>query len=214
MARRGRDGGEGTAEPRLGTLHWSTDEQRSESVQKLYDYAVEKARSWIGWYDGATRPNKRRARLLRGWSIVLVSIAGLIPVLSQIRQDDSWTIEPAWASVALGLAVALIALDRFYGYSSAWARFTIARFELEARLNTFQLEWQSSLNDVNGLDRLTVDEARRLIDCVEGFIGDFDAIVQRETASWVAEFRTALESIEAATKSSESTGARGTAAPP
>ena len=53
-------------------------------------------------------------------AIVLITIAGILPVLSQIS-EQSWdfTIAPAWATIVLGVAVSLVALDRFFGFSSA-----------------------------------------------------------------------------------------------
>ncbi|MDX2378993.1 MAG: SLATT domain-containing protein [Acidimicrobiia bacterium] len=188
----------------LDALRWSTADERATSVQSLYSFSTSMADTWIAWYSGATRPNKRYARRLRGLAIVFVSIAGLIPVLSQIQQDGSWTIEPAWASVALGLAVALIALDKFFGFSASWARYTLARFELEKRRNRFLIEWQRLLNEVHGREPLDAEGAKVLIAAVGVFVADMDAIIQKETVGWVAEFQSALEAIEVSTESNGS----------
>jgi low affinity Fe/Cu permease len=54
----------------------------------------------------------------------MVAVAGVLPVLSQIfGAGSSVKIQPAWAAVALAIAVSLVALDRFFGFSSAWARY-------------------------------------------------------------------------------------------
>lgn len=206
MARRERKQQRESVDPRLSRLDWSTPEQRKESVQRLHDHAVERAQSSIQFYTGAAKPNKRHARRLRGLAIILVSIAGLIPILSQILQDDL-EIEPAWASVMIGLGVACIALDKFFGYSSAWARYTVARFRLETALNSYQLEYNALINEVDGLDSLTLDQARSLIDRTRGFVADLDATVENETAEWKKEFQSVLNRIESLSKS-DTNGAR------
>lgn len=183
-----------------GIRDWSTAENRAASLARLHDDVVSKAEGSINWYKQATRPNKRYARALRGLSIVLVSAAALIPLVSQIRQDDGWTIEPAWASIVLGAAVALVALDKFFGFSSAWARFTVAQFQLESELHSFELEWQSLLNDLDTSSSPTSEEARTLIEALKRFIAGIDSIVQNETAVWVAEFSSALGAIEESTE--------------
>jgi low affinity Fe/Cu permease len=57
----------------------------------------------------------------------MVAVAGVLPVLSQILDAGSSgiVIQPAWATVALAIAAALIVLDRFFGFSSAWARYMV-----------------------------------------------------------------------------------------
>jgi hypothetical protein len=43
----------------------------------------------------------------------MVAVAGVLPILSQILgEGSSVVIQPAWATVALAIAVALVALDR------------------------------------------------------------------------------------------------------
>jgi low affinity Fe/Cu permease len=73
----------------------------------------------------------------------MVAVAGVLPVLSQILgEGSSVVIQPAWATVALAIAVALVALDRFFGFSSAWARYMATGQAISAALNQFRLDWQ------------------------------------------------------------------------
>ena len=75
----------------------------------------------------------------------MVAIAGILPVPAQIFDaGSSVVIQPAWASVALAIAVALVALDRFFGFSSAWARYMTTEQAISSALNQFMLEWQQS----------------------------------------------------------------------
>ena len=109
VTRNGGAGDDGDDVVLPGVRSWSTAENRAASLTTLHGDVIAKAEASINWYKRATRPNKRYARALRGLSIVLVSVAALIPLVSQIRQGDGWTIEPAWASIVLGAAVALVA---------------------------------------------------------------------------------------------------------
>ena len=55
-----------------------------------------------------------------------------------------FTLKPAWSSVALAIAVAMVGLDRFFGFSSAWARYMATGQAILAALNEFRLDWQQA----------------------------------------------------------------------
>ena len=50
-------------------------------------------------------------------------------------------IDPAWASVALALAAALVALDRYFGASDAWMRYMTAEMQIARLRQDFEYEW-------------------------------------------------------------------------
>src|SRR5438132_2593355 len=90
------------------------------ALESLFDRITKEAEAAISWYLRAKRPKQRWGMRLRVGSIVFGTIAGIIPILAQIfSKDCQLTIPPAWASVALGVAAALVLLDRFFGFSSA-----------------------------------------------------------------------------------------------
>ena len=59
------------------------------------------------------------------------TVAGIIPILAQILTENGKPrIQPAWASVALGIAAAFVLLDRFFGFSSVLCHLQIVRAAL------------------------------------------------------------------------------------
>ena len=128
----------------LASLDWRPEHAR-QSLDVIYRHVVDNASQAINWYLRARRPKRRWAQMLRVGAIIMVAVAGVLPVLSQIfSAGSSVKIQPAWASVALAIAVALVALDRFFGFSSAWARYMATGQAISAALNQFRLDWQKS----------------------------------------------------------------------
>jgi low affinity Fe/Cu permease len=190
----------------LRSLDWSPEHAR-ESLDVIYQHAVDAADRAHDWYLGAKRSNKRWARRLRVGAIILVTIAGVLPVLSQIFEAaGSVRIQPAWASVALAIAVALVALDRFFGFSSAWARYVGTGQAISATLSQFQLDWQRSSHQIppGGLTRENIDH---FLDLAATLAHRTDELIQAETAQWVKEFRETLTDIEGSAQARNRLGA-------
>lgn len=126
----------------LSSPNWESEDDR-QTLDTVYQHTVGIAVQAIDWYLTARRSKRKWARRLRAGAIIMVAVAGILPILSQIfKSGDSVEIQPAWASVALAIAVALIALDRFFGFSSACARYMATGQALSAALNQIRLEWQ------------------------------------------------------------------------
>ena len=188
----------------LGFLNWAPEHAR-QSLHVIYQHVVDTASMAINWYLVARRPKRRWAQVLRVGAIIMVAVAGVLPVLSQIlAAGNSMVIQPAWATVALAIAVALVALDRFFGFSSAWARYMATGQAISAALNQFRLDWQQSSCQLPA-DVLTQDSIDRLLDLAKTLIIKTDDLIQSETSQWVKEFRETLTEIE---RSAERQGKR------
>ena len=179
----------------LDSLYWGSDYAR-RSLDAVYQHAVGIASEAINWYRFARRPKKRWAQRLRVGAIVMVAVAGILPVLSQIfAAGSSVKIPPAWATVALAIAVALVALDRFFGFSSAWARYMATGQAILAALNQFRLDWQQASSKVPP-DGPTQENIDRFLGLAKTLARQTDDLVQAETLQWVKEFRETLTEIE------------------
>jgi low affinity Fe/Cu permease len=179
----------------LGPLDWRPEHAR-QSLDLIYQHVVDTAARAINWYLVARRPKKRWAQRLRVGAIVMVAVAGVLPVLSQILGTrTSEVIQPAWATVALAIAVALIALDRFFGFSSAWARYMATGQAISAALNQFRIDWQKSSCQFPA-DGLSHDSIDHLLDLAKALAIKTDDLIQAETLQWVKEFRETLTEIE------------------
>jgi low affinity Fe/Cu permease len=188
----------------LSSLDW-TPEHARQSLDVIYQHAVDAASQAISWYLIGRRSKKRWAQRLRVGAIIMVAIAGILPVLAQIFDaGKSVVIQPAWASVALAIAVALVALDRFFGFSSAWARYMTTEQAISASLNQFMLDWQQSTYQLpaNEIPREKIDH---LLSLAKDLAKKMDDLIQAETSQWVKEFQETLTQIE---RSAETQGKR------
>src|SRR5512132_2212921 len=106
-------------------LKWGSAEEVGASVDELFRYSVRHAENAIGWYVDHKKPKRALGMILRAGAIISVSVAGILPLLTQIFiEKGKPVIQPAWASVALAVGLALVGLDRFFGFSSSWMRYT------------------------------------------------------------------------------------------
>ena len=170
------------------------------SLEALFDRITKEAESAIGWYIRAKRPKQRWARLLRFGSIIAGTTAGLIPILAQMFSKDGhpW-IQPAWASVALGIAAALVLLDRFFGFSSAWMRYIATELNIQQLNQEFQLDWESDKATWLGSEP-TADQLRSTLARFKAFVTQVNTIVRQETDAWIQEFQSTLKQIDEAAK--------------
>ena len=187
----------------LGSLDWGSEHAR-ESLDVIYQHVVDTASQAVNWYLTARRSKKRWAQRLRVGAIIMVAVAGVLPVLSQIFSTaSSVKVPPAWATVALAIAVALVALDRFFGFSSAWARYMATGQAISAALNQFRLDWQkTSCRLSEGTP--TQESVGHLLDLAKTLAKKTDELIQAETSQWVTEFRETLTDIERSVKTQTS----------
>ena len=104
-------------------LKWTQDDA-TESLEKLYQFANNECKRAIDWYF-----NKKRSKRIAGYAsrvgaILALAVSGLIPILGEIyKTNDIPSISPAWATVALAIVAIFVALDRLGGYTSGWVRY-------------------------------------------------------------------------------------------
>jgi SMODS and SLOG-associating 2TM effector domain 2 len=173
----------------LPSLDWATDPQGA--LAAIRDHALEHAKEAEGWYTEKRWAKKWGGRSVRIGVVVFAGIAAILPILSQIFTDDGEPeIAPAWASVALVLAASLVALDRYFGFSSGWTRFMATAQEIARMRHDFELKWEAKCAD----DRPPKVES--LIEMAREFVLAVDKTVAAEIGTWSLEFQASLESAE------------------
>jgi len=166
------------------------------SLTRLKSFATSRAAEAVSYYRRIKRPKKWWAIRLRVLSLVFAGISGILPLLSQIYADPQGrpVIAPAWASVSLALAAGAVAIDRYFGFSSAWMRFMASELKISRALDRFELDWEATRAGmrVDGGG----DTAQVLMDRARRFVGDVADIVGAETAQWMSEFRETLRQLD------------------
>jgi hypothetical protein len=100
----------------LEGLNWG-DLQAEASLESVASFARDHARRVVNWYLDKKSSKRFGAHVTRGAAIVLIVVAGLVPLLGEIGTLDGhpW-INPLWTSVMLVLAGGCIGLDRFSAF--------------------------------------------------------------------------------------------------
>jgi hypothetical protein len=183
----------------LAELSWLPS-SRSESLHAVYVRALQRAEEAATWYVSRRAAKRRWAMYLRVGAIALASIAAILPLLSQVFQDEGKpVIQPVWASVALVLAAALVGLDRYFGFSSAWMRFMISELSLNALISDFELAWQAERASwADGAP--SSQQVEDALSIVRKFVATVTGVVRDETSSWVTEFQAALKELDQSTR--------------
>jgi hypothetical protein len=166
---------------------WSDPRKALAAVRT---YCLEQAKDAEHWYMRERQSKRIWGRFLRFLGILLVGAGVLIPILSQIYAEDGKPeIPPIWASVALLLAALLVALDKFFGFSTAWTRFIATNHEITRQRHQFEFEWQILEAEGGG----TGADSVAFLDLASEFVLAIDEAVAGETLAWSAEFKASLD---------------------
>ena len=184
---------------KLGELSWEPGEAQS-SLHVIFHHASKNAAGAIDWYRKKKRSKQLGAICLRVLAIIAVTIAGIIPIWAQIfMDDDTHAIAPAWASVVLVIAAALVLLDRFFGFSSAWMRYISAELQLSQILKEFRMDWEVERASWEGREP-DGDQVKVMLCKARTFITQVDEIVREETGEWIRQFQNILKQIDKGAK--------------
>lgn len=191
-------------------ISWD-EEHCEESLKTVYDHVVKDAKDSINWYISARKTKKYGGLGIRGAAVVLIAAAGLLPLIAALLKDSETAAAgatiPLWqnpllASVAVGLAAALVAFDRFFGFSSAWMRFMTAELNLRTALEEFEIDWYALRAPLRG-QKPTGDQVVLMLTRCKEFVAKINGIVNDETKTWVEEFKSSLSEVDQAVKAAE-----------
>lgn len=189
----------------LQQISWD-EEHCEEALNALYNHVAGDAKSAIDWYQKARKPKKYGGLFIRGSAVVLVAAAGILPMVAELlvpdgREGPIW-LEPLFASIAVGAAAALVAFDKFFGFSSAWMRFMTAELDLRTALEEFEIDWYTLRATLRGQKPTAEQSVTQIARCKE-FTAKINAIVADETKAWMTEFKSSLEQVDQAVKAAE-----------
>jgi hypothetical protein len=178
-------------------LHWEPGKQE-DALKQLVAQALNLAQDAIAWYLRARRPKRFFATGLRLLAILAAAAAGIIPMLTDLTFRGR-SIPAVWASILLAVAAACVALDRFFGYSSAWIRFITAELKIRQQLHEFQFDWEALRASWQG-GAPTPEQVQDALQRCRVFLSFVDAVIREETAIWVQEFQETIRTLDEAVK--------------
>ncbi|HMH23679.1 MAG TPA: SLATT domain-containing protein [Puia sp.] len=166
-------------------------------VKQKYIEVITGAQSQAKWYSSRRVSIKRWSRGIRFLSILLVGLGGIFPLIRSVSGHDVTN----WGYITIAAAGTLLFVDRFFGFSSAWIRYTTTEMEIYKQVKEFESRWQiESLKGSGGGLALTPDKAVELLTVLKDFSAQIDELVKQETNAWATEFQTNIAELQKLTQ--------------
>src|SRR5271165_5793442 len=178
------------------SLTWKGADTDS-SLEGLLKYVEAEADKAIAWYWQNKSPKAKLSQMIQFSAVVLTALGALIPVATNLlrgplKLGDVDT--GLWDSLLVGLAAALIGVDRAFGYSSGWARYVLTATTIRKSLEEFRMDW-TALSAKSGASP-SPDQLAAFIARAKDFIVGVQAMVLQETKDWVTEFQNSVAQLD------------------
>lgn len=189
----------------LSKLSWKPADTEN-SLNTIRNYVEEEAKGLIQWYYDKKRWKSRMSSGIRLLSIVFFSVGGLVPLIKATFSAASIAAvvpnsldfgQLGYLIIAVGAG--LIALDKFFGYSSGWIRYITTALAIERSIDEFRLEWARATAALQG-NQPTAEQLDRLLQLCKDFAVSVRSQVEQETKAWVLEFQSNLADLEKSLK--------------
>jgi hypothetical protein len=178
------------AERRPGDIHpvafpsltWGQDDWAT-SLEAVYRWVESEAVRAVEWYLAEKRGKALWSRLLRVVAIVAATAGAALPF---VLREGSTGFE--WGYFSLAVAAGAMAMDRFFGFSSAWMRYITAELAIQERLQKLRFTWAASQLALAGRSP-TAEEVREALTVLADAAAGIGEELRRETLSWAEEFQ-------------------------
>jgi hypothetical protein len=179
----------------------------SQPMQSLRDLRLaveEEALKGINWYWTAKQWKCRFSRGIQFAALALTALGGIVPVIVQLvrnsdPQSGSKFDSGIIASLCIGLAAALVGLDKAFGFSTGWTRYVLTATTMTKLLHEFRLEWVASVAAAK--DPPTAEQQAALIQQAKDFLSTIHSMILQETKDWATEFQSNMAQMEKDLKS-------------
>jgi hypothetical protein len=182
----------------LFNLSWK-DSDIDSSLKILCRFVESAAQAELGWYERKRKIRAQISTTLRFAAILLFVFGGLVPIVKATLSPESMRSIPFDFGQAgylfIGIAAGCVGMDRFFGYSTGWIRYSTTALALEKSLDEFRMEWARDIAKLRGAapDENQLD---RLILTCETFVVAIREQVEQETKAWIVEFQGTLAQLE------------------
>jgi hypothetical protein len=171
------------------------------SLAEIHIYVISEAARSIQWYWGNKKVKAACSRFIRFIVWSLAAVGGLLPIIGALLEDLNKNLfrlnltNGLWASLFLGVAAALLGLDKGFGFSSGWARYVLTATNIKKSLEEFRLDW-TDLRAKAGNPLTTAEQVSPLIERARAFRSEVEGMVLQETKDWVTEFQSTMAQME------------------
>lgn len=176
------------------TLSWEPEHARA-SLDRAYAEVMGDGCTIHEWYMANKVPKARWSKRLRLLSAVLLTVGGLIPAVNVAGATD---VPAAVGYFPLALAAGAVAIDRAFGFSTAWIRYMHTDALVQQKLDDAKVQWAVLDSQLGGADPTPKQVAERLA-YLQRLNRQLQDLVVAETEQWVAEFRSTQAALGSAT---------------
>jgi hypothetical protein len=174
----------------------------TDPVQSLRDVrkaVEEEGQKAIDWYWRSKRWKCTLSRAIQFFALALTALAGIAPIVIQVLRNSRVKIPPTFdsgpiASLCVGIAAALIGLDKAFGFSSGWTRYVLTATSMTKLLYEFRMDWVALFAAAK--DPPTSEQQAGLIQRAKDFISTIQSMVLQETKDWATEFQSNMAQME------------------
>lgn len=178
-------------------IDWKDDKNTNESMDKLFQEAMDYAKEASCWYWRAKHKKKFAAGGVRIIIVVLLALANVVPILVQLEYFDKW-LQPIHATAFLGLAGVFLGFDRYLGWSKGWIRYVLAATELTEMMDDFSFDWE--VLRAKRKANQSAESRSKEIEAIKTFVASRNEIVRRETEQWSTDFMSVVKQLEQITE--------------
>ena len=173
-----------------------------KTLQDIRTVVETEGQKAIDWYWKAKRWKRIPSQSIQFLALMLTAAAGLAPIMVQLLKSperfkdfDSGPL----ASLFVGLAAALLGLDKAFGYSSGWTRYVLTATSMTKLLQEFRLDWVAL--SAAAASPPAREQQIAMIQRAGDFVSTIQSMVAQETKDWATEFQSNIAQTEKDLKS-------------
>jgi hypothetical protein len=189
--------------PATVDVMWDTTDP-VQSLRNVRKAAEEEGQKAIDWYWKSKKWKQNLSRTIQVSALTLTALAGIASVAIQVLKNFGVPIPPTFdsgpiASLCVGLAAALIGLDKAFGFSSGWTRYVLTATSMNKLLHEFRMDWVALVSAAKNPP--TLEQQAGLIQRTKDFVSAIQSMVLQETKDWATEFQSNMAQMEKDLKS-------------
>jgi conflict system pore-forming effector with SLATT domain len=177
-------------------IAWDSSDP-AKSLQNIRNVVEAEGQKAIDWYWKAKRWKRIPSQWIQFCALLLTAAAGIVPIIVQLFRNPGAAIpfdSGPLASLFVGIAAALLGLDKAFGYSSGWTRYVLTATSMTKLLHEFRMDWVA-LSAAAAVSPTTEQQAA-MIQRAKEFVSTIQALIAQETKDWATEFQSNMAQME------------------
>jgi hypothetical protein len=169
----------------------------AKSLRDIRNVVELEGQKAVDWYWKAKRWKRLPSQWIQFSALVLTAAAGLVPIILQLIKNSgaakNFDSGPL-ASLFVGIAAALLGLDKAFGYSSGWTRYVLVATSMTKLLHEFRMDWVALSAALAAPP--TAEQQAAMIQRAKEFVSTIQGMVAQETKDWASEFQSNMAQME------------------